>query len=111
MSIVKPFPGLRPRKDVAAQVASPPYDVLNSEEARVMAEGNPISFLHVNKPEIDLPPETDPYADEVYDQGRKNLRQFVEDGVFVRDAEPCFYLYAQTWGYHRQVGLVAAASV
>ncbi|MCB2211274.1 DUF1015 family protein [bacterium] len=111
MAIVKPFPGLRPRKDVAAKVASPPYDVLNSEEAREMAAGNEISFLHVNKPEIDLPPDTDPYDDAVYAQGRKNLQKMIDDGVLQRDGEPCFYLYAQTWGYHRQVGLVAAASV
>jgi uncharacterized protein (DUF1015 family) len=111
MAIVKPFPGLRPRKDVAATVASPPYDVLNTEEARTMAAGNEISFLHVNKPEIDLPQGTDPYSNAVYEQGTANLQKLIDDGVLKRDADSCFYLYAQTWGYHRQVGLVAAASV
>ena len=69
MSIVKPFKALRPVKDKAAQVASPPYDVLNSDEARKMAEGNPISFLHINKPEIDLPVGTDVYSGQVYEKG------------------------------------------
>lgn len=111
MAIVKPFPGLRPRRELAEKVASPPYDVLNTAEARELAGDDAISFLHVNRPEIDLPPGTDPYDDAVYAQGRTNLRRMIDDGVFVRDESPCFYLYAQTWGYHRQVGLVAAASV
>lgn len=110
MATVKPFPGLRPRQDMAAKVASPPYDVLNSEEAREMAKGNPYCFLHVNKPEIDLPAGTDLYSDEVYATGHKNIFKMIEDGVLVNDEKPCFYLYAQKWGEHRQVGLVAAAS-
>lgn len=111
MAIVKPFPGLRPPKAIAAQVASPPYDVLNSEEAREMAKGNPISFLHVNKPEIDLPADHDPYDAEVYKTGRRNLDAFKADGTLKPDENACFYLYAQKMGDHRQVGLVAAASV
>jgi len=111
MAKVQSFAGLRPLSKFAAQVASPPYDVLSSEEAREMAKGNPLSFLHINKPEIDLPPQINPYADEVYQQGKKNLQRFVKEGIFVRDAHPCYYLYAQTWGDHRQVGLVAGASV
>ena len=111
MAIVKPFPGLRPPKAIAAQVASPPYDVLNSEEARVMAEGNPISFLHINKPEIDLPADHDPYDAEVYKAGRRNLDSFKAEGTLKPDENACFYLYAQKMGDHRQVGLVAAASV
>ncbi|MDP8205075.1 MAG: DUF1015 family protein [Candidatus Electryonea clarkiae] len=111
MSIIRPFPGLRPPKDLAEKVASPPYDVLNSEEAREMAKKNPESFLHVNKPEIDLPPDTNPYADEVYAKGRENLRKFIDDGILIQDDGHCFYLYAQTWNDHRQVGLVTAASV
>lgn len=111
MATVAPFPGLRPRRDVAHLVASPPYDVLSSEEAREMARGNELSFLHVNKPEIDLPPETDPYDDAVYAKGRENLQRLIKEGVLRRDAGPCYYLYAQTWGDHRQVGLVAGASV
>jgi len=111
MATVKPFPALRPRRDVAGTVASPPYDVLNSEEAREMAAGNPISFLHINKPEIDLSPDTDHYSDAVYSKGRENLMRFIEEGVMKQDEQPCFYLYAQKMGDHRQVGLVAAASV
>ncbi len=110
MATVKPFRGLRPTKELAEQIASPPYDVLNTEEAREMAKGNEISFLHVNKPEIDLPVGTDPYADQVYTTGLKNLQKLVDDGAMKRDQDACFYLYAQTWGEHRQVGLVAGAS-
>jgi len=111
MATVKPFPGLRPTKELAAKVASPPYDVLNTEEARAMASGNSISFLHVNKPEIDLPDGHDPYDAEVYKTGRRNLDKLKADGVLKADESPCFYLYAQAMGDHRQVGLVAAASV
>jgi uncharacterized protein (DUF1015 family) len=111
MAMVRPFPGLRPRRDLAAAVASPPYDVLNTEEAREMAKGNPYSFLHINKPEIDLPLGTDPYSMVVYEKGRDNLRSFIEKGVMKQDDQACFYLYAQQMGDHRQVGLVAAASV
>lgn len=111
MSIVKPFRGLRPTKDKAEKVASPPYDVINSEEAREMAKGNPYSFLHVNKPEIDLPPETDHYDDAVYKQGATNLQKLINEGVLVQDKTPCFYLYQQVMGSHKQIGLVAGASV
>ncbi len=111
MAKVVPFRGLRPTKELAEKVASPPYDVLNSEEAREMAKGNPHSFLHINKPEIDLPPGTDLYSDAVYEQGRKNLQKMIEDGVFRNDESPCYYVYAQKWGDHRQVGLVCGASV
>jgi len=111
MATVKPFPGLRPRKEIASQVAAPPYDVLNTEEARQMAQGNPVSFLHINKPEIDLPPDHDPYDMEVYRTGRRNLDRYKAEGILKADEQPCFYLYAQRMGDHRQVGLVAAASV
>ncbi|MFH0882809.1 MAG: DUF1015 family protein [bacterium] len=111
MATVRPFPGLRPRRDLAAEVASPPYDVLNTEEARELAKGNPHSFLHINKPEIDLPQSTDPYSIKVYETGRDNLRKFIDEGVMKQDDQACFYLYAQQMGDHRQVGLVAAASV
>jgi uncharacterized protein (DUF1015 family) len=110
MATVKPFPGLRPKKEFAEKVASPPYDVLNTEEAREMAKGNPMSFLHVNKPEIDLPAGTDPYSDDVYETGHKNINKLIDDEILVADETPGFYLYAQTWGDHRQVGLVAGVS-
>ena len=111
MAIIKPFNGLRPIKEIAEKVASPPYDVLNSEEAREMAKGNPYSFLHINKPEIDLPPDTDPYADAVYEKGRENIQRFISEGTFVKDAKPCFYIYRQIMGAHSQYGLVCGASV
>lgn len=115
MSRIKPFRGLRPIPEKAAQVASPPYDVLNSGEAREMAAGNPISFLHVVKPEIDLPEGTDLYSDEVYATGAKNLKRLAEDGVLKRDERPCFYLYRQIMKIggedHAQTGVVAGASV
>ena len=111
MADVRPFRALRPRPDVAARVASPPYDVLSSEEARVMAAGNPYAFLHVSKPEIDLSADVDLHSDEVYARGRENLDRFVADGVLFRDAAPAYYLYEQQMGDHVQIGLVAGASV
>ena len=111
MSAVYPFRGFRPQPELAAQVASPPYDVLDSDEARAMAAGNPYTFLHAVKPEIDLPPEMSLYDDRVYAQGVANLRKFIDDGVLVQDGQPCLYAYAQRMGEHRQVGLMACASV
>lgn len=115
MSIVIPFRGLRPRPELAERVASPPYDVLSSEEARQMAEGNPISFLHVNKPEIDLDPLIDIHDDIVYETGRRNLQKFIDEEVLIRDSSPCLYLYQQRMMIgereHVQVGLMAGVSV
>jgi uncharacterized protein (DUF1015 family) len=92
-------------------VASPPYDVLSSDEARDMAAGNPLSFLHVNKPEIDLPPGTDVYSDAVYAKGAENLRRLQAEGALLREPVPALYLYRQRMGDHVQTGLVAGASV
>ena len=111
MSQIRPFRAWRPRRDVASQVASPPYDVMNSEEARAMVEGNPLSFLHVVKPEIDLDPSVDVHSDEVYAKGAENLRHLVNEGVLPRDETPCFYVYQQRMGDHVQAGVVAGASV
>ncbi len=110
MSDVRPFRALRPRPDLAARVAAPPYDVVNSEEAREMANGNDVSFLHINKPEIDLGPDVSLYDDRVYAKGVANLRRFIAEGVFVREAEPRFYVYQQRMGDHVQAGIVGAAS-
>ncbi len=110
MAHIEPFRGIRPRRDIANLVAAPPYDVLSSEEAREMAAGNPYSFLHVGKPEIDLPPGIDPYSDEVYAKGKENFDRFVREGVIARDPGRDFYIYKQVWGDHVQVGLVAGAS-
>lgn len=108
MATVKPFSALRPRPELAAQVCAPPYDVLSSEEARLQAGVNPLSFLHVSKPEIDLGPGVDPYSDVVYQTGRKNFQCMIGDGVLRRDPRPCYHLYRQIMGGHAQVGLVAA---
>jgi uncharacterized protein (DUF1015 family) len=95
----------------AADVAAPPYDVLSSEEARTRAAGKPWSFLHISKPEIDLPPGTDPYAPQVYAKAAENLKRMLDEGVLLRDEEPCYYAYRLVMGKHSQTGLVAAASV
>jgi uncharacterized protein (DUF1015 family) len=111
MSLIKPFRAYRPRPDRAAEVASFPYDVISSEEARALARGNPVSFLHVCKPEIDLDPSLDLHDDRVYARGHENLRRLIADGILVRDAEPCLYLYRQRMGSHVQTGLVGLCSV
>ncbi len=111
MSLIRPFAGLRPVPERAADVAAPPYDVLNTEEARQRAAGKPWSFLHISKPEIDLPAGTDPYAPAVYAKAVENLHKMEKEGVLRRDAKPYFYLYRLQMGAHVQTGLVAAASV
>ena len=110
MAHIRPFRGVRPRRDIARLVAAPPYDVLTSEEARELAAGNPYSFLHIGKPEIDLPPGTDLYADAVYAKGKENFERFLREGTIAADRSRNFYVYKQVWGDHVQVGLVAAAS-
>jgi uncharacterized protein (DUF1015 family) len=111
MPLIKPFAGLRPAPGRAAEVAAPPYDVMNAEEARAMVEGRPWSFLHISRPEVDLPLDTDPYAPEVYAKARENLDRMMAQGVLVRDPAPRYYCYRLTMGSHVQTGLVAAASV
>jgi len=110
-TLIKPFRGLRPTPEHAADVAAPPYDVLNSAEARERAAGRPLSFLHISKPEIDLPESTDPYAPEVYAKGAENLAALIDDGVLIRDAEPCYYVYRLRMGAHEQTGLICVGSV
>jgi len=111
MSLIRPFPALRPAPGRAMEVIAPPYDVLNTAEARAMAEGRPWSFLHISKPEIDLPPDTDPYAPEVYAKAAENLTRMRDAGVLEQDGQACYYAYRLIMGNHVQVGLVAAASV
>lgn len=108
---IRPFRALRPPADIAKHVASPPYDVLSSAEARTLAEGKPNSFLHVIKPEIDLDPEIGLYDDRVYAKAAANLAHMVNTGAMVRDESPHFYVYRQQMGDHVQTGLVAGASV
>jgi uncharacterized protein (DUF1015 family) len=110
MAIIKPFAALRPKPELAAKICELPYDVVSTEEARQIAGANPFSFFHVSKPEIDLPPGTDPYAPEVYAQGKTSFQGLIAQGALRQDPQPCFYLYRQVMGSHSQVGLVAAAS-
>lgn len=93
------------------KILSPPYDVLNTEEARKMAEGNPMSFLHCNKPEIDLPADCDPYDMKVYEGGRDTLLDFIKKGYIVKDDCKTMYIYQQTMGHHTQKALVGLASI
>ena len=115
MSLIRPFRGLRPAAGQAGAVAAPPYDVLSSDDARSIvhggAAGKPWSFLHISKPEIDLPADTDPYAPEVYAKAAENLQKMLAAGILARDATPCYYAYRLTMGDHVQTGLVAAANV
>lgn len=111
MAIVKPFRGVRPPKEYVAQVASKPYDVLNSEEARTEAVGNEKSLYHIIKPEIDFEPGTDEHDPKVYEKAVENFRKFQENGWLVQDSKPCYYIYAQTMDGRTQYGFVVAASV
>jgi len=111
MTLIRPFAGLRPAPGRAAEVIAPPYDVLSSDEARARAAGKPWSFLHISKPEIDLPAGTDPYSPQVYAKAAENLGHMIRKGVLTRDPARCYYVYRLVMGQHTQTGLVAAASV
>ncbi len=110
MAKLTPFAALRPKPELAAQICELPYDVMSSAEAREMAAGKPLSFLHVSKPEIDLPADTDLYSPLVYAKGAENFQKLILQGALKQDAKPNFYLYRQIMGAHAQVGLVAAVS-
>ena len=111
MPLIQPFRALRPAPERAAEVLAPPYDVLTSDEARQRAAGKPNSFLHVSKPEIDLPAGTDPYSPQVYAKAAESLSRMIADGVLIRDPAPCYYAYRLTRQGRSQTGLAAAASV
>ncbi|MGB5651890.1 MAG: DUF1015 family protein [Sedimenticolaceae bacterium] len=111
MSLIKPLRGLRPVDGRSADVVAPPYDVVDRAEAKALAKQRPWSFLHISRPEIDLPDSTDPYDPAVYAKGRENLDRMIAEGVLVRDESPCYYAYRLTMGVHVQTGIVAAASV
>ena len=111
MAHIKPFRALRPHVEYASQVASKPYDVLNSEEARKEVQGNLLSFLHVTKPEIDLPPDTDHYSNEVYEKAKTNLQKFIKERILFQDEKPCYYIYELQWKGRKQTGLVCVSSV
>lgn len=106
MPEIFPFRALRPAPDAAAQIASVPYDVVNREESKSLAEGNPWSFLHVVRPEIDFDDSVSPYADEVYQKASENLKKLETEGKMIQDAEKSFYLYRQVMHSHSQYGLV-----
>ena len=111
MAIIKPFGALRPKPELAKQVAARPYDVLNSEEARAEAKGNPYSFLHITKSEIDLPTETDIHSALVYDKAKANLQGFIHDSILFHEQKPCYYIYQLTMNGKDQTGLVCISSV
>ena len=111
MPAVLPFRALRPRADLAAAVSAPPYDVIDSAEGRALAAGNPDSFLHVSRPEIDLPDDTDPHSDAVYEQGRIALADLIARGVLVRSDHPALLVYRQTAGSVVQTGIVGLVLV
>jgi uncharacterized protein (DUF1015 family) len=109
--IIRPFAALRPTPDYAADVIAPPYDVLNTAEARALARDKPWSFLHISKPEIDLDEGISPYDDAVYTKGAENLRTMIDKGILKQDSKPCYYIYQIIMGDHTQTGIVAAGSI
>ena len=111
MAIFKSFCAYRPSKANEALIPALPYDVMNSEEAREMAKGNPLSFLHVDKAEIDFAPDVDHYAPEIYEKARENLISLEESGAMVHDEKPCLYIYRQVMHGRSQTGLVGCASI
>jgi uncharacterized protein (DUF1015 family) len=111
MPLIRPFAGLRPVPEHAADVVAPPYDVLNSAEARERARGRPWSFLHISKAEIDLPEDTGPYDPAVYARSAENLKKMLDAGILMREHKDCYYVYRLIMNGHSQAGLVAVASV
>lgn len=111
MAIIRPFRALRPQPERAQQVASVPYDVVNTQEARALAEGNPLSFLHVSRPEIDLPADTDIHSDVVYRKAVENFEKLIAAAPLEKESEPSLYLYRLIMGNHEQLGVVACASI
>ncbi|MBN1970576.1 MAG: DUF1015 domain-containing protein [Candidatus Delongbacteria bacterium] len=111
MAVLRKFKAIRPKEGLEKQVASFPYDVINSEEAREIASGNPFSFLHINKPEIDLPEDTDLYSQEVYDMAKANFERFRAEGTLITEETPKLYVYRQTMDGREQYGIVGCAFV
>lgn len=108
---IQSFQGLRPNPAIAKQLASLPYDVVSTEEARALAQGNPLSFLHVVRAEIDLPEGTDPYADATYQKAKENFEKLQREGHLVRETEPCIYIYRQKWREFEQTGVTATCHI
>lgn len=111
MSVIRPFKGYRPTAELCEKVAALPYDVMTSEEAREMVKGNPYSFLHVDKAEIDLPESIDHYSDEVYEKAKENLNSMIEKGIYIQDEKPVLYIYRLTMNGKSQTGIAACTSI
>ncbi len=111
MSVLRAFKGYRPTKELCSKVAALPYDVMSSAEAREMVKGDPYSFLHVDRAEIDLDPSVDIYSPEVYQKAAANLKKMIDDGIYIHDEKPCMYIYRLTMDGRSQTGLVACASI
>jgi len=111
MATLKPFKGIRPKKELVKNIACRPYDVLNEQEARVETKGDPNSFYHVIKPEIDFPDDFDHYAPEIYKKGKDNFERMFREGIFKQDDKDYYYIYAQTMNGRKQYGIVGCASV
>ena len=109
--VVRAFKGIRPVEELASKIAALPYDVMNSEEAREMVKGNPHSFLHVDRAEIDLDPSIDVHDKRVYEKARENLDKMISDGEYIQDDHPCLYIYRQIMNGRAQTGLVFCASI
>ncbi len=111
MATVVPFKGFIPKAELAEKIAALPYDVMSTKEAKEMAKGNPISFLHVEKSDIDFPDDFDGHSEPVYVKASENLKKMIADGVLIQSPKPCFYIYKQVMGNVTQIGLVAGYSV
>ena len=111
MATVRPFKAIRPDEKYASKVVSLPYDVMNRKEAAEMAEGNPYSFLHICRSEIDMPQQEDPYDRSVYEKARDNIDAFLKDGIFVSEERPALYLYRQIMDGRVQTGIVGCVAV
>jgi uncharacterized protein (DUF1015 family) len=111
MAHIRPFRALRPQPQLVEQVATLPYDVMNTAEAKAMAEDNPNSFLHVSRAEIDLPQEVDIHSTAVYAKANENFRKLIADGVLIQEEKACYYIYAQTMNGRRQFGIAACSSI
>src|SRR5678816_1265433 len=111
MAIIKPFKALRPQAQFAKQVASKPYDVLTSAEAKIEAQGNPTTFLHITKSEIDLPENADIHTEAVYQKAKENLQAFIKRNILFTEDKACFYIYRLIMNGRSQTGLVALSSI
>lgn len=111
MAVFRPFRAIRPLPEYASGVAELPYDVMSSDEARVRAADRPYSFLHVDKAEIDLPPDTDLYSEQVYRKAKENMEKLISDGICAADGTPCYYIYRQIMNGRAQTGIVGCASI